>query len=65
LLLVSSGLTNPIGRLGGAFVAAGTAAPSGGIIGARGANLGGWQLTTLGADGRKTVDRTDYFGRTT
>jgi YD repeat-containing protein len=47
-----------------AFVAAGTAQSSGGIIGAGGANLGGWQLTTQGADGRKTVDRTDYFGRT-
>jgi YD repeat-containing protein len=48
-----------------AFVAAGTVASSGGIISAGGANLGGWQLTTLGADGRKTVDRSDYFGRTT
>ncbi|MGM9486050.1 hypothetical protein [Ideonella sp. YS5] len=47
------------------FVAAGTTAANGGIIGTGGASLGGYKLTTTGSDGRSTIDRTDYFGLTT
>lgn len=35
------------------------------ILGAGGANLGGYQLTTLSPDGRSLIDRVDYFGRST
>lgn len=44
------------------FIAAGTV---GGILGAGGKNLGGWQLATTGADGRTSIDRNDYFSRLT
>ncbi|WP_197046841.1 deaminase domain-containing protein [Paucibacter sp. KBW04] len=45
------------------YIAAGsTSSP---ILGAGGANLGGYQLTTTSSDGRSLIDRVDYFGRTT
>jgi len=40
------------------FIDAGTAS---GILGAGGKNTGGWQLTTSAADGRSSIDKTDYF----
>ncbi|HEX6364048.1 MAG TPA: LysM peptidoglycan-binding domain-containing protein, partial [Albitalea sp.] len=45
-----------------AFVEAGAAD---GILGAGGRNVGGHRVTSTGSDGRATVDKTDYFGRTT
>ncbi|WP_457326489.1 hypothetical protein, partial [Roseateles sp. P5_E11] len=46
------------------FAAAGVTG-AGAVLGVGGASVGGYKLTTTSADGRTTVDKTDYFGRTT